>query len=84
MIYKKKFAKIVSNKNVKISIIYITFLLIIKIYFIRQAQIVFLFAKKIKILDKYLDFFLIFSKKKVLVLIKITKLNWYTIKLYKN
>lgn len=52
--------------------VYTTFLLIMAIHPTRKAW---LLAKKVKILAKYLDFANIFSKQKVLVLPKLTKLN---------
>lgn len=68
------------DKNVKILIIHMIFLIIIIIYPIKKAQIAFLLAKKIKILAKYLDFSNIFLKKNTLILLEIIKLNQHFIK----
>lgn len=43
-----------------------------------------LFAKKVKISDKYSDIFNVFSEKKALILPEIIKLNQNTIKLQKS
>lgn len=51
------------------------------IYLVKKAKTTLLFIKKVKILTKYLDFVNIFSKKKVLLLSKIAKLNQYIIEL---
>lgn len=51
------------NKNVKVFMMHVTFLLIIAIYPAKESQIASLFAKKIKILVKYLDFLNMFLKK---------------------
>lgn len=79
---QKKFAKIELNKNIKAFIMHVTssslIKLIILIYLVKKAQIALLIAKKVKISVKYLDIFL---KKKVLILLKMTKLNEYAIKL---
>ena len=61
-----------------------TFLLKIAIYLIRKTQIALLIAKKILVLAEYLDFLDIFSKKKTLILLKITKLNQFVIELQKS
>lgn len=78
----------VLNKNCKIFVIYVIVLevslleLLIPLY--KKAQIAFLLIKKVMILDKYLDFANVFSKKKALVLPEQTGLNKYTIKLKGN
>ena len=54
---------------------------LILIYLAQKAEIVLLLTKKVKILIKYSNFLDIFSKEKVLILLKITGLNLYTIKL---
>ena len=41
----------------------------------KEAQIAFLLAKKVKIFTKYSDFSDVFSGKKALILLEITKLN---------
>lgn len=48
------------NKNIKVFVIYITFLLIIAIYPTKNSQITYFFIKKIIIFNKYLDFMDIF------------------------
>ena len=55
--------------------------LVLGIYLDRATQIASLLIKKVKILDKYLDFANIFSKKKSVVLPEYTKLHEYTINL---
>ena len=47
----------------------------------KAAKIALLIAKKIKIPNKSSDFLDIFSKKKALILLEVTKLNQYAIKL---
>ena len=54
------------------------------IYLAKKTQIALLVAKKVEILRKYLDFLSIFLKKKTLILLKITELNQYAIKLQKS
>lgn len=79
IINKKEFAKVVLNKNIKVFVMHVTFLsfnkIMIIIYLTKKAQIALLLTKEVKILAKYLDFFNVFSKKKALVLLEITKLN---------
>ena len=74
------------DKNVEAFIMHITFfsLNLIPIYLAQKAQIALLIAEKIKILTKYSDFLDVFSKKKALILLKITKWNQYSIKLHKG
>ena len=82
LINKKEFAKIALDKNFKTFVVHITFLnLAPKIQPNKEAQIAFLLTKKFKILDEYLDFANIFSKKKILVLPESTKLKKYAINL---
>lgn len=45
------------------------------IHLAKKSQIVLLLTKKLTILEKYSDFFNVFSKEKILVLLKIIKLN---------
>lgn len=73
----------VLDENVKSFVMYVTSLSLslMLIYLAREAQIASLIPKKVKILAKYSDFSNVFSKKKALVLLKLTKLNQYTIKL---
>lgn len=66
------------NKNNEI---FVTFLLTIIIHLTKKAQITFLITKKVKISVKYSDFLDIFLEKQTLILLKITKLNQYTIEL---
>lgn len=61
-INKKKFAKIALEKNIKLFITSLNLSLIL-IYLAKKIQIDLLITKKIKILNKYLDF-AIFSQKK--------------------
>ena len=66
-------------------IIYVAFLnLIPGIYLDRVAQIASLLTKKVKILDKYLDFVDVFSEEKTLVLSERTKFNQHAIELEKS
>ena len=53
--------------------------LVLGIYPDREVQMVSLFTKEVKILDKYLDFINVFSEEKVLVLPKHTKLHKHAI-----
>ena len=64
--------------------VHVTFLLRMAIYPAREAQIALLIAKKVKISTEYLDFSDVFSKKKTLVLLKITDLNQYTFKIQES
>lgn len=48
---------------------------IISIHLAKKTKIALLITKKVKILDKYSDFSDMFSKKRALVLLEITKLN---------
>lgn len=61
---KKKLAKVALNKNIKVFVICVTFLLIIIIFLTRKNQITSLLTKKVKIFAKYADFLAIFLKKK--------------------
>ena len=72
------------DDHVETFIIYMTFLLTIVIYLVRQAQIALLITKKMQILFKYSDFLDVFSKKKALILAKTTNLNQYAIKFQEN
>ena len=54
---------------------------LIPIYPAQKAQIALLVTKKVKIPTKYSDFSDVFLKEKALILLKITKLNQYAIKL---
>lgn len=86
MIKKKKFVKIILNNNIKVFVIYITsfnYSLQI-IYLVKKILIILLFAKKIKIFTKYLDFLNVFSETKTLILLKLIKLNQHFIKLQKD
>ena len=78
---KKKFAKVILNKNIEPFIIYINTLLTIVIHQAIEVQITLLLAKKVKFLAEYSDFSDIILEKKALVLLEIAKLNQYTIKL---
>lgn len=76
------------DENIKIFIVYITFLnfskLTIIIHLVKKAQIVLLLAKKIKISIKYLDFSNIFLEKNALILLELVKFNQHIIKLLNN
>ena len=50
----------------------------------QKTPIVLLIVKKVNILTKYSYFFKIFLKEKVLILLKIAKLNQHTIEFQKN
>lgn len=77
MIDKKKFAKTVFDENIEAFVVWITFLDLssILIYSAKKTQMVLPLAKKVKNLAKYSDFLNVFLKKKLLRLLKITKLN---------
>lgn len=85
-INKKKFAKIVLNKESKTFVVHIAALKVlltrIFIYSSLKPQIAFLNQKKAltTVQAKYLDFLNVSSVEKVLVLPKQTKLNEYAIK----
>ena len=55
-----------------------------EIHLEKEAQIGLLLTKRVKILDKYLDFAKVFSEKKTLVLPECNKVNKYTIDLKDN
>lgn len=65
------------DKNVETFILHVTSLnlSLILIYPTKKAQIVLLLAKEVKIPVKYSDFSNVFSKKKALILLKLTKFN---------
>ena len=83
IINKKKFAKAVLNENIKTFMVHMTSfsLSTISIHPTREAQIVLLIVKEVKILAKYSDFSDVFLEKKALVLPEITKFNQHTIEL---
>ena len=86
IIDKKEFTKAILNKNIEAFIVYMTSFNfnLIPIYLAKEAQIVLLVAKKVKILIKYLDFSDVFFKEKASILSKATKLNQHVIKLQKD
>lgn len=86
MINRKEFVKIILSKNFKAFVVQVTFFSrsLMLIYLAKKAQIILLITKKVKILDKHLDFLVIFSKKKALILLELSNLNQYFIKLHKN
>ena len=68
------------DKKSETCVIYmISFNLIPGIHPDKAAQIAFLLAKEVRILDKYSDFANVFSEKKTLVLPEHTKLNEHAI-----
>ena len=72
------------NKNIKVFIIYIVFSSLNQtntIFLVSKILIALLFAKKFKILIKYLDFSNNFLEKKILILAELTKLNQHATKL---
>lgn len=75
IINKKEFAKKVIDKNVKAFMLYITSLLIMLIHPAKKAQTIMLIIEKIQIAAKHLDFWNVFLKKRVLVLLEATGLN---------
>lgn len=86
MIDKKKFTKIAFDKNVKAFVLYVTSLRLcleptISIYQIKETLIALLLTEIVTNPNKYTNYNNIFSKKKASILLKITKLNQYTIKL---
>lgn len=85
LINKNEFTKIIFNKNIKISIVYINNLALkIIIYPIKKAETILLIIEKVIILTKNLDFASIFLKKSVELLPKYIKVNKYVIKLEKR
>ena len=86
IIDKKKFAKIILDKNVKAFVMYIIFLSLnlILINLAKKAKIATLITKKVKISTDYSEFLDVFLEEKALVLLEITDLNQNAIKLQKN
>lgn len=88
IINKKGFAKVALDENFETFIVHIAALEALLLGLLinpnREAQIVFLFNKKVTILDKYSDFIDIFLEKEALVLPDQTELNQYAIKLEKD
>ena len=80
LIGKKEFAAIALDPKHENFVIHIVSFKL-GIYPDREAQIAFLFTKKVKIPDKYSDFTDVFSEKKSLVLPERTKFNEYAINL---
>ena len=80
LINKKEFAKVALDKNGETFVMHVVSLnLAPGIHPDREAQIVFLLTKKVKILDKYLDFTDVFLEKKALVIPEHTELNEHAI-----
>lgn len=76
---KNDFAKAAIDKNLEAFVIHVAFLSIIDLA--KKALITFLFIKKIKISNKYLNYANVFLEKRVAVLPEIIDLNQYTIEL---
>lgn len=74
------------DKNIKVFIMHKTSLSLslMLIYLVKKVQIYLLIIEKVIIPKKYSDFFNVFLEKKTLVLLEITKLNQYAIKLQNN
>ena len=74
------------DENIEVFVMHMTFLSLnsIPMHIAQKAQIALLVAKQVKILTKYSDFADVFSKKKALILPKITKLNQHAIELQKS
>lgn len=74
------------DENVKFFVVYITFFSFssILIHLARKTQIASLLIIKVLTSKKYLGFNNIFLKKKVSILLEITNLNQYVIKLKKG
>lgn len=86
LINKEEFTKPALDENVEVFVVHITFLNLSKkptiiIYPVKEAQIVLLLIKEVKIPNKYSNFSNVFSEKKALELLEITNLNQYIIKL---
>lgn len=79
LINKKEFGKTALDKNVEILVVYVTSPNLSKstiiIHLARDALIILLLAKKMKIIAKYLHFSNIFLKENISILLKATKLN---------
>lgn len=88
LINKKKFLKPALNKNSEIVVMSIAILEALLAGMLidpnRKTQIVFLFIKKITILNKYSDFINIFLGKKTMILRKQIYLNEHATKLVKD
>lgn len=63
------------DKNIKVFIVHIKQLSLMLIHLAQKAQIILLIVEKIKIPTKDLDFADVFSKQKVIELLKIIQLN---------
>lgn len=75
-----KFAKTILDKKIEAFVMYKTTQIgLTYINFAQKAYIDLLIAKKMKIFNKYSDFFNVFPEEKALVLLQITKLNQHTI-----
>ena len=71
------------DKNIEAFVMHMTTLSLnlMPIHPVQKAQIILLVAKKVQILNKYLDFSDIFLDEKALILPKTIKLNQYVINL---
>ena len=82
LVEKKEFAAIALDSEYETFVVYVVSLnLVPGIYLNREAQIVSLLIKEVKIPGKYLDFTGVFSEEKFLVLPKRTELNEHVIDL---
>ena len=83
IINKKEFVRAALDKNVEAFVVHVTSLSLnlILIHPAKEAQIVSLIVKEVKIPTNYLNFSDIFSKERALVLPEITDLNQHAIEL---
>ena len=73
------------DEKVEIFVVYVAFLTLkMTIHSASKAQIALLLIKEVTVLEKYLDFNNVFSKKSVKILPKRIKINKHTIKLQKD
>ena len=84
IIDRKKFAKAALDEYIEAFVVYVTSLLTMAIYLARKAQIASLVTKKVQILSEYSDFSDIFLEKKASILLEVTELNQYAIKLQED
>lgn len=81
LINKKTFVKVALNVNIEVFVVYVISILIIIIYLTRKALIALMLTKKFKIPFEYTNFIDIFLEEKILLLLELTELNQYIIKL---
>ena len=84
LIDKKKFAKVVLNKNFETFATYMISITPILVHPDRKTQIASIFTKEVKISDECLDFIDVFLEGKTLILLEQTVFNQHAIELEKS